>query len=161
MSELVLTLIAGPAGRNSGKPRSVGVLGALHVGGSGMWVFSGEGPQACGLTRRVRIRAGNDLAVEVLAGFALAAKLDGAYAVADRVLAAGWRRENIEATAEELKPIAEIASQLAVAVVITDFGGGGEQITFLGQALYDAGWSVIVAVPALELKRSQWDQQAR
>ena len=157
MSELVLTLVAGPVGRNSGKPRSVGVLGALHVGGSGMWVFSGEGPQARGLTRRVRIRAGNDLAVEVLAGFALAAKLDGAFAVADQVLAANWRTENIEATPEELKPLAEIASALSVAVVVTDFGAGIEQVTSMGEALHDAGWSVIVAVPTLELKRSQWN----
>ena len=158
MSELVLTLVAGSAGRNSGKPRSAAVLGALHVGGSGLWVFSDQDPGAPGPARRIQIRAGRDLAVEVLAGVALAANFDDAASVADRVLAANWREAHIEAEPEDLQPLAAIASKFDVAVVVTDFGGGGEQITAMGHALYDAGWSVIVAEPTLERRRSQWDR---
>lgn len=157
MSELVLNLVAGPVGRNSGYPRSVGVLGALHVGGSGLWVFSGEDPNVPGLTRRVRVEARDDLAVEVLAGFALAADLEGASTVADRVLASNWREEPIRSKPKDLQPLAEIAGKANVAVVITDFSGIGKTIP-MAEALSEVGWSVIVATPTLELKRSQWDQ---
>ena len=58
MSDLVLTVVAGPADRDSGRPRSSDVLASLYVGGSGVWEFVALGQTAAG--RRLRLRAGGD-----------------------------------------------------------------------------------------------------
>lgn len=151
MSDLVLTVVAGPADRNSGRPRSADVLASLYVGGSGVWEFVALGGDA--QARRLRIRAGQDDGLAVLAGVAVVAGLPRALETADRVLP-DWRAHDLDAADVGLVEVAACAQGINVAAVVTAVAG--EVDGALAAALHEAGWSVLTAAANGTLSRSQW-----
>jgi len=148
MSDLILTVLAGPADRNSGRPRSSDVLASLYVGGSGLWEIV-----AVGTDRRLRLRAGEDDALAVLTGVAVLAELPGAVETADRVLGP-WRTGDVEVPDAVLAEVAAHARGINIAAVVTALAASDDYR--LVDGLHEAGWSVLSAVADTSRTRSQW-----
>jgi hypothetical protein len=153
VSELSLTVAAGPAHGNSGRPRFVDVTGHLYVGGSGVWEFTAR---SAGRTLRLRSQA--DVIDELVAGIALMIGDERTSTLAEDLLGTDWDQRDVEASSSVLRRIGETAFGLDVSVVLTDVSGSwADQLV---RGLADLPWSVVLAAPVHTRLHDQWQAPA-
>jgi hypothetical protein len=155
VSDLAMALVFGPAGRNSGHPKTATAVGHLYVGGSGMWDFRPLEP--ADQPHRVRVSSHRSFGLEILAGFALVTRLEEAVGIAEKALGPDWARTtfDVDQHADLLAEVAAVGRRATVGVLATDLGVGAED---LGRELASETWSVVVAAPVVEFLRTQWNR---
>lgn len=156
MSEVLVTVSAGPAHRNSGLPSIVDVFGALYVGGSGMWRFtpiadySGQDSDFI----PVALSSEQNLPEEIKAGVAISLGLGDA-----RSLAGGLEfvkgSKILEFEPDQLQQIAAQISTRGVGVVITTLDRGF--LPDLEAALQTDDWSVTLCHEYSQNLQTQWN----
>lgn len=158
MSDLVATVVAGPAHPNSGRVSIADVVGMLYVGGSGMWRFNPVHQPDEGYIRAmsVSIRSKGDLADEVRAGLAVALNLGSA-----RELAKSYSKSDVDEPlylgTADLAAIGNEGAGLGVAMLVT---AGDEHLAAdLSGLLGVDGWSVTLCSPIGSSLETQWDSR--
>jgi len=150
MSNLAMAALYGRPDRNSGRPRSVDLLGQLMVGGSGLWTFHRlDRPQAT-----VRLRSVASVATEVKAGFALSGLVEHLDQDVTHVLGSGWRERDVDVDARTVEQLADLVDDLEVALVLTHLGPALQELDEAEWA--SSRWSVTLTSVTDDRLVSQW-----
>jgi hypothetical protein len=154
MSELVLTVVAGPAHRNNGSIRNTHCLLTLYAGGSGAWVAHNL---QSGRSATVRSQGHVDLELVALTGL---------FGDLPDVATTAAARNHSEPTREivftpaEWQALHEAAETSRVEVAIVVSGDDPMLLQGAARALTDLGWSALVCGPLIDARHSQWGRAA-
>lgn len=152
MSELAISVVAGPSDRNSGLIRDIRASVALYVGGSGAW-------RAINLDTGVAATipsSGHDLGSELIAATLLALQLPSAEEVTKPLLARAGTSGSLDLHAGEWRRLVEAARTSAEAVALLVTTSGSELSATIAEPLRGTGWSVLLCTPTIDLRSSQW-----
>ncbi len=157
MSEIEITVAAGPSHLNSGDLRDVDVLGVLHVGGSGLWRFTkftrDTDPRTA--TEVLMLDSQRNLIAEIRAGVALALGLGTSHQIIEAIVGKDWTQTRLKLTNKQLHDLGEQARNQGVALLITSMD---ESVTEeLATHIDDAGWSIHLATVTRSHRETQWD----
>ena len=152
MSELAISVVAGPAHRNSGLIKDVKASIALYVGGSGAWRATNI---ESGLTVTVP-SLGSSLGEELMAVTVLVLQLPSTEDVTRPLLAKAAETGAIDLTSQQWRELFEAArtAEEHVAVLITATEAGPQDD--LAAIVQETGWSALICVPVKDLRQSQW-----
>ncbi|MCX6433749.1 MAG: hypothetical protein NTX29_13565 [Actinobacteria bacterium] len=158
MSELLMSVIAGPSHPNSGELGSVHVFGGLYVGGSAAWRFGSvlNNPSPYEEVIPVALSSGGSLVSEIRAGVTLCLNIGAARSIASDVLGPDWADSFLELPVDVLDRIGAESRNKGVGLLITSIDESA-----LGEVegiLDDDGWSVMLCGPRGSHLQTQWDR---
>jgi hypothetical protein len=158
MSELAMTVIAGPSHPNTGELSAVHVFGGLYIGGSGTWRFGrveNNNSPPTGI-EAVFLTSERLLIPEIRAGVALSLGLGDARMIVEEAAGSNWRDHRLELPPDVLVRIGDQSRHMSVGLLISTLDEALARD--IEPHLNDEGWSVMLCEPRSEHRETQWDR---
>jgi hypothetical protein len=157
MSELVMTVLAGPSHPNSGDLTAVHVFGGLYVGGSGAWRFGRVDNNGAPRDDIEPIVLDSGLAhmAEIRAGVTLTLGLGAAREIVEVHAGPDWRQLRLELPPAILNRIGDEGRGKGVGLLISTIDDAMAKTSL--PDLANGGWSIRLCGPKAEHLETQWD----